>query len=755
MNKIRKQNLFAAFFSFVFATGIIIAITWPWVLHFNGEFIDHWDPPFHAWKLEFIARRIIAGDWFVKSTNTNMLYPFTGTLYYEALQWPPAVFAAAFFAFTPLSAELIYHITLVVFWALSAPCMYYLLRQLDCKIIPAFVGSIIFCILPHRISYMVEFQMEMIFAMPLFFAFVLRYLKNYRIVDGLLAAFFWWLFAVSELYQAIFAAMATPFILVSFLTKNPKILKEKKFWLSAGIAIIFGISLLFIMLTPYLQQHTEGAVFRSLTEIRQHSSQPFSFLIPFGRFYPWIFPAIDDEFSLYPTIALILLALGAAFHWFFNIYTKRRDCYFSYFSVLILFISTLGFFLIAALLLANLLPQRGRIFYPWTFTSLMMLISSILCMVFHTKDESNKVTFMKGLLVASVLFFFLSLGPLITLGHNHKQLICHDNLIYLICYKYILTFLSGFRVVSRFGILVLFFMIISGSMFFDYLIKIVSPQKQIRYGVILAFLVIITVSIEAIPGEQLEYKKIDNQRQFPAIKKLIEQHPICTLAICPSGPRRIEGPRMFSLLKDDWLYVYAWGGYFPQYSSYVSENINSHNPNVIHYELSKFFPEAILILDKATLTKVKKSQEKDLKKWFLPKKKILDYERIYAGIADILDADNRFTIFKLHPYPPKPEATKIFRSDIAKANPRLSCILTSSPNSTLEISFNKKSLSTVTTDKFGQCSFTTLLSESSLEKSSFNTFSVMADGTNLVSISNFSLLSSNGSYNDVTKPHSK
>ncbi len=86
-----------AFLSFWLSLLAIVLLTWPWVLHFNGEFIQHWDPPFHAWKLEFMARRILAGDVFFHSANTNMLYPNAGALYFEALQWPPALFAAALF----------------------------------------------------------------------------------------------------------------------------------------------------------------------------------------------------------------------------------------------------------------------------------------------------------------------------------------------------------------------------------------------------------------------------------------------------------------------------------------------------------------------------------------------------------------------------------------------------------------------------------------------------------------------------------
>lgn len=754
MNKTIISSLWIALFCFVLSIGLILAITWPWCLHFNGEFLNHWDPPFHAWKLEFIARRIIAGDWFVRSTNTNMLYPYSGTLYYEALQWPPAVFAAMLFSFTSLSSELIYHITLVIFWALSAPCMYYLLRQLECKIIPAVVGSVIFCVLPHRISYMVEFQMEIIFAMPLFFAFLLRWFKNHRIIDGFLAVICWWLFAVSELYQAVFVAMTVPFIALAFITKKSSILKEKKFWFSASLTIFFGICLLFVLLVPYLQQHSAGAVHRSFSEIRNHSAQPFSFLIPFGRFAPWTISARDDEFSLYPTITLLLLTFGASIFIFLKIIRYRKESPAIYWSGLLFSLSTMLFFGIALLLQFRMLPILGRVFHIWTISSLLMVFSAIAFAIFHQKCENSRITFMKGFLSITVLFFFFSFGPLITLGSDKNELACHYNLLYIVCYNYIFPFLSGFRVVSRFGVIVLFFMILAASIFVDVLIRRISKLHQAKASILLGIIIICGVVIEAIPREQWGYVKIDNQRDSPAISRFIEQHPICTLAICPSGPRRIEGPRMFSLLKGDWPYVYAWGGYFPEYSSYIASEINSHDPKKIHYELSRFFPDAILMIDKASLKPVK-YRVPEFNGLYIENTSILDYDKIYSSIAEIQDYDERFSIFKLKQHPPMPEFSKIFRSDVAIANPNLKCKINSAPKSMVNIYFNNSAMSTIYTDAKGEADFTANLAQYDFEKSSFNTFSVKADGTNLVSISSFMLFSEDGIYHDVMMPYSQ
>jgi len=48
-------------FAFAAAAALILPMTWPWCLHWRGEFLDHMDSPFHAWKPEFMARRILAG----------------------------------------------------------------------------------------------------------------------------------------------------------------------------------------------------------------------------------------------------------------------------------------------------------------------------------------------------------------------------------------------------------------------------------------------------------------------------------------------------------------------------------------------------------------------------------------------------------------------------------------------------------------------------------------------------------------------
>ena len=222
--------------AFAGAAGLILLLTWPWCLHWTGEFLAHWDPPFHAWKLEFMARRILAGDIFCSSGgtgNTNMLYPQSGALYFEALQWPPALFAAALFAFTRLPSETVYHLSLLVFWALSAPCLYWLLRELSCGKAAALAGALVFCILPHRMTYCVEFQMELVYAIPLVYLFLLRFFRRWSLADAVGLAASWWLLAVSELYEAVFVLMSLPVIALA-MKLNESELAAYKAWREAN-----------------------------------------------------------------------------------------------------------------------------------------------------------------------------------------------------------------------------------------------------------------------------------------------------------------------------------------------------------------------------------------------------------------------------------------------------------------------------------------------------------------------------------------
>ena len=237
--RISVRQFFGVFGFLILA---ILSVTWPWVCHFNNEFIVHWDPPFHTWKLEYVAKSILAGHFLPEGGNTNMHYPNSGALFYEALHWPQAVLAAGLFCVTD-NPVLVYHLVLVFFWALSGACMWLLLLELGLTRLAAVAGAFFFVVNPYRISYRVEFNMELCFALPLFFFFMVRFFKKPGIGLACGMAIALWLQAASELYQAMFVVMIFPLLFMGLIARDWKLMASgRRFWIPVSVAaMILGI----------------------------------------------------------------------------------------------------------------------------------------------------------------------------------------------------------------------------------------------------------------------------------------------------------------------------------------------------------------------------------------------------------------------------------------------------------------------------------------------------------------------------------
>lgn len=703
--------------AFAAAAGLILAMTLPWCLHWRGEFLSHWDPPFHAWKLEFMARRILAGDVFCSDGNTNMLYPQSGALYFEALQWPPAVFAAMLFAGTSLPGEVVYHLSLWLFWALSAPCMYVLLRELSCGKAAAVAGAVAFCILPHRMSYCVEFQMELVFAMPLVYAFFLRFFRNGRVPDAIGLVLAWWLLAVSELYEAVFVLMSLPVLAVVFLAARPRLLCNRRLWIGGTVAAATGVLLLPAMLLPYLTQQGEGTVARSMKEVMKHCADPFSYLLPWGRFRLWTLDARPDELSLYPTFVVLLFALGAAVVWFrrdWNVASasggpartgwRKVRPWMVPASHALCPVFLLAFGILLAIALSG--------WHGWTkpfarrtesFFRLGMWAVPLLAFV-PSRGERERGVFLRGLAVVALLAWVLSFGPVIFAGED-RVMAKLPNGFYVACYEKYLPFLGNFRVVSRFGVLVLFFLLCAATCFLD----AGTRRKGSVYRMVFAGLFLFLCAIDSLPpGKWVStYRKVHDTRSSPVVGRLLRERPACTLAALPMTTREVEGMRMFSLLKGDFLYVYAWGGYFPAFADEIA-GAASHNVRDLWYaDLASIYPDVLVLLDRR-----KKVPVDQWARPFAPRetavapdgKTIVVFEKWIEPVADLIDRDNRFALYSLKPLPADRRVVKRFRTDVARLNPALEADLDcpDAPDASIALSLNGMSLGTFRADGAGK-----------------------------------------------------
>ena len=690
---------------FFAAAAAVLALTWPWVLHWRGEFFAHWDPPFHAWKLEFMARRILAGDVFLSSGDSNVFHPYSGTLYYEALQYPPALFAAVLFGLTPMPSELVYHVTLLVFWALSAPCMYFLLRTLACSRPAATFGSMAFCILPWRVSFAAEFQMQLVFAMPLVFAFLVRFLRDGRAADAVLCALSWWLLAVSELYEAAFVAMALPFVAAAFAGRDPRMLLGKRFWTGAAAGTAAAAGSLFLLLRPYLVLRAEGNVVRPLSEISAHAVQPLSYLVPYGRFSFWDVPAWEDEFSVYPTLAVAALSAAGAVLFARRVFAGGRRG------------TGLRRTLLAATLSAEVLVAAASVAVACGCRCMRLLSVSLVAaaaagfvpMALPLPGESPRTAFLRGSAVAAAFCFLLSLGPEIYGFRSCEETAA--NPVYLFCHGRLLPFLSGFRVVSRFGTIVLFFLLCLSSAALDRLLLPRLRRSSARVAAVAVALA--AVAVESLPGRgpAPPFRPVEPMRDAPSVAGLLAELPERTVVEFPFGFewRWSDAMRKLSLVKGDWPCAFAWGGFCPPWQARLEETWSQRAFRKMHGELSKLYPDALLLADLHPAKEEPASGDPD-RAAFRPgqwrgKRTKPDFLPALSSIATPRTGDGRFVWMELKPPVPGRIREKVFRTDLLRRRPVCEAAVRTSPGASVEARFNGVSAAVSTADASGVASF--------------------------------------------------
>ena len=680
------------------ATACILALTWPWCLHFEGFFLDHWDPPFHAWKLEVMARKILDGDFGFRNRETTLFYPYSGTLDYEALTWPAAMAAALLTGLTRATPEWIYHVVLIAFWSLSAPCMRQLLLSLGVGRAAAFAGGLLFCILPYRLSYANEFQMQMAFPVPLIYLLLRRLLADGRIRDGIGLALMWWLLAVTELNQAVFILFTFPFIAAASLAWHAGILGRRRFWFAVGLAALTGILSLPALLLPYLHQKSAGAVMRPLKEVIRHSIQPLSYLVPFGRFQPWSLDAKTEELWGYPTLAVLGLSLVALAAWL----RRRRlaapeSTRWHRLPLMPLAVLLLAYALLTLGLQAGWGASSPAVLGLWRLMPPLCAAAALLACLAHEPDPSAR--FMMGLGAAAVFCFFLSLGPTMDLRQPPQVRVPND--LYQALYQFT-PLLSGFRAACRFGVFVQVFLVCAAALGLHHLMAALRRRPGGRAGVRLAaaaaLLAVAATAAESLPTARfLRFKPVDNLASQPVARRLAARTEPHVLAAFPMESRHINGMLMFSLLKDRHLSVYGWAGYFPPFSQTVMEHARRGRGDEACAELAKLWPDCLLLIDRRHPVRANDRFVAAAPPHHLtstPDGHFVNYPGIFSRGAEVIDQDDRLVLMRLRPAPAATNHVKLFRSDFGRRQPLLRATLTAGQATTLRVRFNGAHLET-------------------------------------------------------------
>ena len=623
--------------------GAIALLTWPWLATASSRVLRHWDPPFHAWKLMFAARTLLSGHILPPDGNTNLYYPHSGAFFYEALHWPQAVFAAPLLA-AGANPTLTYHITLVFFWALSGALFWAWLRALGARPLGAALGGLFFTVLPYRMSYAVEFNMQLAFGLPLFLLAMTRFFQRPGYRYALLAAVAWWLQATSELYQAVFLLFALPFLALPLLARDPALLRSgRRFWgpVAAAAALSAALSLPFLL--PYASTLGDGTLTRSLEEMQLHSLEPFSYLRRWGRLRLLPKPtAIDDEMSVYPTLALF-----AAAAWAFLAHRRPPSGAHQRAAAWLLGAACALFAALSAL--SHWLPGAGIVVsLSWTaFAAVLLTIPPLL-----RRGRSVRRAAVAGLGAAALFGVVMSFGPDIRILATEAKA---PNVLFHVLHA-LVPGLAGFRVVSRFAVFPVMALCVAAAFGVDAAADALRARpRALRAFALLLFLALFLA--ECVHPKRLRTRPVRDTSRSAVLASLDARTEPYVLAVVPMGLRDLDSEHMLTIERDDRLGIWAWGGTFPIWTRKVQASLQN---------LSKVVPERAAQLLRQTWPETLVLEDRRRFPGILPE----DYAAWFGPIAETIAEDRSFRLLRILPDTvERNEALKLVRRDFARTLP--------------------------------------------------------------------------------------
>ncbi len=292
------------------AVGLVALHTWPLVRDPGHLVPDNTDPWLFSWVMLSVFRNLLARPALL--LHGSGFYPFGSSLTFAEPLLTPALVAGPLHALTG-NPWLAYNLTLVLFWAVSGWATYAVAYWITGRHPAAAAAMLVFTVSRPRIEYAVEFQMEMLFGLPLGLYLLARFVETQRprYLAGCLAVF--WLQAVAVWYVAVLLGFA---LLVLALASVPRRWTGWR-WRTLAWAAVGAVALaaaLAPVAWPYFVTRRELGLERALGDALERSADLLTYLTTDGT---WLRRLVRvhyvAETSLFPgLLALLLAALGLA-----------------------------------------------------------------------------------------------------------------------------------------------------------------------------------------------------------------------------------------------------------------------------------------------------------------------------------------------------------------------------------------------------------------------------------------------------------
>jgi hypothetical protein len=293
---------------FLLYTLLSVVFTWPLATELAGLAPAHFDAPFTAWRMGWIAHQIgDPGHLF----DGNIFWPDRRTLAYSdaiLLQG----FIGAPFAALGFNPNGIANALILVGLVTSAFFAYLLAARLTGNRGAAIVAGLVFAFSSYRRVHLPHLELQWAQWMPLALWAWHRLLDTGRMRDGLLCAGAVLLQLLSSLYYAVFLAIGLAVVgAVTLIARRGRLAAPALVGLCGGAVIAAGVALSYAQPYAYARARVGD---RSLDETRRYSATPASFLTvsPDSVIYrPFLPHDAEGETELFPGITPVVLA-GAA-----------------------------------------------------------------------------------------------------------------------------------------------------------------------------------------------------------------------------------------------------------------------------------------------------------------------------------------------------------------------------------------------------------------------------------------------------------
>ena len=615
------------FVLFSFLAIIILYSIPPWKSYFFTGLADHWDPRLMGEWMAWNAHNILHGHILLPNYDANFFYPHAYTLAFSELLWPQSFVYAAFYGLSH-NLFLSFNATMLFFWAISGPTMYILLRELDLSRAVSYLGAFIFCLMPYRMPYYVEFNMVLVFIIPLLIFLWIRWLKQPTLIHALWFIVGFWIAVTSCLYFTIMASIMLGFIFLAHLSNHRNLIYRRDFQRSLAV-IMIGISIIAVVfLYPYALLRLDGGYTRTAADYLKHHAQAMQYLdTRCAALLNSILPVPRPRWSetyLFPGTVLGILTLmflttrlitfvgsmrltelptifiggSKAILWFFFWLTILIHAFYGKVSWLAPF-------------------DHGLYAISWS-----IIITYVLGLILIRSPDKNK-NFRSGMATAAVFCFFISLGPLITIGPDAIRLdIARGPFADISTW---IPLFGAVRGLTRFSIVILIYLIVAGC-------TTLNRLTQKNYRLIWLFPALIGLLIfdaSLMKYKFRDYTEVMQSKVIHDIKNLPKESVLFQL---PVAERTVDATIAMATIATCPLLINGYSGFVPSYYQklYFWEKKGWQLDQITNW-LSQIWPPVYMIVDKHAERWLATGWHKPFPQNILEKDwKLVDEDSLYA-----------------------------------------------------------------------------------------------------------------------------